>query len=1001
MKKLLSIVLSVCMLLTLVIVPISVNAEEVTCEDTTLGDYYKFTFGKDGDQFKYAVSTQKTDDTTGQVTHKDNTFYPLWNVSNSVAAWTEYKTITTSDGKDIDVLEIKNTANAYFTPLDKDGKPFELKPGVNYTVKTKIYNPASYCWGQMAVIAGTTNNKEKTNVVGATHKSDGTVSNAAASNPMAGALIWNGGGIVGGSSYAAYLKDGSYPSGSNQIALSSINPQYSETGVSTSRYVNAYVEGNRKVYIEEKYSNGYDVEKNSYSTKFAVEGAEDTYLYGNNYLTLYFDGGNVMGFKGSAEWPLFTNATKEELDELGTIPSCWQIESIEIVSENFKSSLSYSVNGEIVKVVDSDVGTALEPFIPEAPKGKYFAGWFADEACTKLYTAEALEFGKNTVYAKFSDYSTSYVYNFDRHIPTAKYYQFLENGTVKTTFDRVGWTYKKNVDGIETYYSERTWPQSGASLVADENGDLVLFDPTKKYVVTVKYRMSELATEGGYIDLKAGVGMLPSLAGDLEDKAFKVSTNAVQLTKVSEEWTTSSFVVDATKLPVDYLPVIGIYVKTTGAVVGENGTEKPDGTVVDGIYNKLEVDYMEVKAYDGTITYVDGDKEKVVDAFKGDEIVYESAAATRQGDAVWSLSKDEYIAPPTTFEESFKVYAIVDPVISFENYYQADDIKYSLNVGVSEDIALTGNKSLKYENIGYSYTYKKPDKWDTDWTKYYEIVDGEFVKLAGETAPEWVANTYLERRGNSNYEQAIALWQLDGNKSYKVSFKYYVPETLAGDIGIYPYTNGTNIWWTQTDGNGKGRVEYKDSAITIGADAQTGEWLDGEIYFTSTAIPSYDLLYVKVGTTAEEKVIVYFDDFAVQEVFATTFEIPEDAVLEDGGIRNGNIVTVYVAAGEEIVPPLVVGADENPIEVWYDENGEEVTEFVVGGAYSYKSFIYGDCNDDGKIDAVDLAALKLSLAELGKVGLGADCNADGNVDAIDLAALKLYLAELGTLGPKA
>lgn len=533
MKKLLSIVLSVCLLLSLVIVPISVNAEEVTYEDTTLGDYYKFTFGKDGDQFEYAVSTQKTDDTIGQATYKYNSFYPLWNQSNSVAAWSEYKTITTSDGKSIDVLEIKNTANVYFTPLTKDGKPFELKPGVNYTVKTKIYNPASTCWGQMAVTAGTTNNKEMTNVIGAAYEYDGTVSKADTPNVMATALRWTGGGIVGGSEYAAYLKDGSYPSTYREIALGSINAQYSETGVSTSRYVNAYIETERKVYIEEKYSNGYDAEKNSYSTKFTVDGEEEAYLYGNNYLTLSFGGGNVMQYKDNAKYPLFTNATKEELDAIGAIPSCWQIESIEIVSEDFKSSLSYSVNGEIVKVVDSEVGTALETFIPEAPEGKYFAGWFVDEACTELYTAEALEFGKNTVYAKFSDYGSSLKLDFEDNAyhtyATAVYYS-----PAGTKWPLVGYSFKDSYkssqqttevianlerkglsttfpEGAIAFYSDRTWPQPGGLMMANPDGTLFVPEAGATYRITYRYRAP--LHNGNNIAINVSYGIVNAMAG--------------------------------------------------------------------------------------------------------------------------------------------------------------------------------------------------------------------------------------------------------------------------------------------------------------------------------------------------------------------------------------------------------------------------------------------------------------------------------------------------------
>lgn len=58
-----------------------------------------------------------------------------------------------------------------------------------------------------------------------------------------------------------------------------------------------------------------------------------------------------------------------------------------------------------------------------------------------------------------------------------------------------------------------------------------------------------------------------------------------------------------------------------------------------------------------------------------------------------------------------------------------------------------------------------------------------------------------------------------------------------------------------------------------------------------------------------------------------------------------------------------------------------------------KSNLSGDANCDGKVDTVDLAALKLFLVQMGEVDqTNADMNNDGNVNTVDLAALKLKLA---------
>lgn len=54
----------------------------------------------------------------------------------------------------------------------------------------------------------------------------------------------------------------------------------------------------------------------------------------------------------------------------------------------------------------------------------------------------------------------------------------------------------------------------------------------------------------------------------------------------------------------------------------------------------------------------------------------------------------------------------------------------------------------------------------------------------------------------------------------------------------------------------------------------------------------------------------------------------------------------------------------------------------------------GDCNNDGEIDAADLALLKKYIAGLTSEGTGFDCNSDGYVNATDLALLKKFIAGL-------
>ncbi len=1414
MKKLLSIVLSVALLLSMftAIPVVAVEGEEVA-PSTALGDYYKFTFGEDGDRYEYTVAGNKTDDTTGQATYKGNNFYPFWlnRTANSSLATYEYKNVDIGDAN-YDVLEIKNFENLVFVPMTKDGTPFEMIPGVKYSVNVKLFNPACNTWGQYTVAAGSTNVKSTAKVNGVrynTNKETGEVTATPNTDSAFSPYCSIGGGIVSGQAWAANLKEGSYDT--NSVTLNCICSEYSTEEkpivcTHAAKSFNAYRDITNVVSIPEEVAT-YDEETNSYSVNPAFvdetpdDTSDDTYDDANNYLSFVFGGGNVATYKS---YPIYSNATAEET---AAASSVWQIISIEVISENFKSILSYSVNGEIIKTVEDEAGIELETVIPTAPEGKYFVGWYNDEEYTELFTSTTLEFGVKTVYARFADYGTDLRMDFDTAYPAtavqvtpAGNFWPLYGYSIKTSYSTYAdaskvpaWT---NDDlkndlirnglsteypaGVVSFYSDRTWAMPGGVYFYNADGTLFVPKAGDTYKITYKYRAPVNNGKKMSINVVYGITNAHANKTTTGDKAFaKATLKWNEIKEPVSEWTTVTEIITIPEAADDHVPTVGLDIGGVTKVAIDTDADEVNDAYA---FSMVQLDYMAIERVPvGKVTFMnaDGSENSVVPVAVGEEIPYPVLKASLSTDNVWSASATEYVAPPKTLDEEkdITIYAYESPVISYENspYFVGNGVELypgainydnEMNAVVSDKEAYSGKKSMRLRNYGFqwvvteanyntalekgaykydaetdsfvkldevpefvpataetiadgtaialkrvssetgmnvirkyaaaeSYTfnykitfkYKATEnnttestlsarlfpegniwwgspakltgsftfpagatdgwvdgeiyisaenayggnvancdqvldlkfdgntelftneiylddivieevetatfnvlvenaivegkgnyaegvftsfalaapvvkaesgatikKWYTDeactieatefvaggvyygtigyvefvdgetvtkvyynegdaieypaiagvkgydcywslnadsyvavpttfeenvtvysvkdtvigfnnyvghnyssstnltvtdeleagnkvikaqdndytpvtaaqalkevitgegeeavttiawltpgngnyWSgKYMRDENGEWVKLSDvfEEAPEFEEGKYYSNRNNS-MDHAISLWQLEVGKTYKVSFKYYLPETLTKEYIVLPITSYyTNIWYA-----GQYKA-YSDAAYKIGTDATVGEWVEAELYFTNLASKNdFAWLFMSLyQSDLEVGDVAYFDDFALTEVQYATFVLPEGAVHEQGGILKGDVITVYAEMDEEIIAPLVIDADGNPVEIWADENGNRVTEFVNGGTYTVApAFIYGDCDDSGEIDTGDLAALKLFLAGLGEVGLGADCDASGEVDTGDLAALKLFLAGMGNLGP--
>lgn len=123
---------------------------------------------------------------------------------------------------------------------------------------------------------------------------------------------------------------------------------------------------------------------------------------------------------------------------------------------------------------------------------------------------------------------------------------------------------------------------------------------------------------------------------------------------------------------------------------------------------------------------------------------------------------------------------------------------------------------------------------------------------------------------------------------------------------------------------------------------------------------------------------------------------------------NGTATTDFTANGAIVTLTFTIKSDaksgDYPIIVDYDFNNDDIVNCelipvkfeVVNGFVTVKSFVYGDVNDDGKVNPLDSAYLSRYLAKWPGVTINldaADTNGDGKVNPLDSAILKRHIAK--------
>jgi len=697
----------------------------------------------------------------------------------------------------------------------------------------------------------------------------------------------------------------------------------------------------------------------------------------------------------------------------------------------------------ITEGVETGVAYSIDR-IADAPEGKYFAGWYTDEACTVPAGASVMAplSGTINLYAKYADYKNGGTFNYkDANMNGVNNIAFMNNGVYSNTVTEGGWQimtpsadglyiakangnsyafdprktdglnqrtdaiinagypYVAGVDAEEsTTYADMEvgeevnlgWAANTGTVIKNADGSAFIPKSNTDYKVTVKMNVTEVGTGATFVSVVAGRTManVNKGANDIVPSLYGVkASNAAVVNEAGEK--VLEFTINTGDLS-DAVPVLSLHYVINGFKVKKvaEANEVTFYELDDGrkVYPfevtsafKSYLEEVVVTELDSSVTFVNGETQTTVMGIKGDEIKYPALSANINYDHVWSLSADEYVPVPENFDGSVTVYAYKSAVIGFENY-ASHPYGSGVNISVSDEKAYSGNKSFRYEDVDYTaVTAAAANKvvgegenatiaWLDPNNQYYwkgcytyDEENNAWVKVTGDEAPEFEEGKYYRDRNNQK-DHGMALWKIEKNKAYKVTYKYFV-ENITADINVTAVVSGNSNIWTPS-------AIYAGKAV-ISKDSAVGEWTDAEIYVNNAS--AYTELYMLFSNPAVASGdVVYFDDFAIEEVKVVSFVIPEGFVAEvyEGTLKDG-VITAYYGIDEEINAPVVVDADGNIVETWIDADGKIVTEFVSSGvytAYVAPAFIYGDCDDNGKIDTTDLAVLKLNLAGLGELG---------------------------------
>lgn len=805
MKKFFSAILALCLLISQVIIPLNVIAveESVAYEDTTLGGYYKFTFTKDN-LYNYAAGVKET--------YKNSEFTPLLARNNSTTSVGYKQVVDSVTGAKYDTLQIVNGDMVNFTPVTKDGQPYEITPGYDYRIKINMFNPISNSWVHGFICVGQENpvwaNQIEINEGVYNYSNYPYAVGASLSNQ--GGMGWHY--LLKDGTYGKTSKLGNYNSGA---CLHNTDSRFEITCSHTKHQnVSPYISKEQNFSIPVEYFD-YDDDNMTYSATNEVYSLSDgnytptgTTVKTNNYLTFYLGGGNVSSYAKS-NVPLYGNATYDDLyDQSGKAKNnytVWQIESIEIW-ETQKGKVEVHVGDEFSSHIGNS-GEAFDLSQINIPDDKYCIGWFTDKNFTTPLTDSPV-FDENktlTLYALLGDATDNATFYLDKNNRAdLNPIKSVSDGTLKTvTLTEDGWAHKSFTDeGVVLGKSPRSnaykWDPSKATtsskhtqvasindyvaiaadnpvgeqinggwgcysnyVLRDENGNAACAQENSKYAVLVKYKKLSDGPQSLAVGIGRKASRITAGANDLSSHAYNSYSSAyleLQNTPVTEEIATHTFFVNVGEFADGDVPVISIHNGAGGFLVervaaDKNGVKsyvcKADGLTY---YPYKIVSYAQILITEVQVIKIDDDKIAV------------SYNNYKKGEGFSTVLTEDLPGAEISYSTN-----CVD-----ENWYDSADARG------------TAYNAVPYENTAlYSGEYYIAHDYENNPSS---PIFGDGVTLSSATTQKSLKDVFALKYTSSvpvsfSDSQVFRLGELQDGHTYKVSMSFKA-EKLSTDLKI-------------------------------------------------------------------------------------------------------------------------------------------------------------------------------------------------------------------------